>query len=114
MLHTMELVLGIEPMSEFDANAEPMWGSFQGTPNLATYTARSATIDLNEKNPAGTRGAKVSSSFDFSKEDLIDDIALNQVVWKTVKGEKSKMPAPIHSAYVRTIKHATDSDGDDD
>jgi len=114
MLHTMELVLGIAPMSEFDATAEPMWGSFQATPNLATYTTRSARINLNEKNPAGTHGAKVSSNFDFSKEDLVDDIALNQVVWETVKGEKSPMPAPIHSAYVRRIKHPSDSDQDDD
>lgn len=116
MLHTMELILGIEPMSQFDASAQPMWASFQAVPNLSTYTALTPNVNLDETNPVGTRGDKVSSTFDFSKEDRIDEIAFNRVIWATVKGEKSTMPAPVHAAFVRSLKHHsnTDADADDD
>src|SRR5947209_8580078 len=34
MLRTMELILGLKPMSQFDAAARPMYNAFQSTPNL--------------------------------------------------------------------------------
>jgi hypothetical protein len=34
MLRTMELILGLQPMSQFDAAATPMWNSFQARPDL--------------------------------------------------------------------------------
>ena len=39
MLRTMELILGLKPMSQFDAAATPMFASFQGTPDLRPYAA---------------------------------------------------------------------------
>jgi len=114
MLHTMELILGIEPMSQFDSSAQPMWAAFQGTPNLTTYSAITPEVSLTEKNPVGTRGDKLSSNFDFSKEDLINEVAFNRVIWSAVKGESSVMPAPVHAAFVKSLKHKKDKDGDDD
>jgi hypothetical protein len=49
-----------------------------------------------------------SATFDFSKEDRIPDLEFNEVIWKTVKGEHSTMPAPRRNAFLRTLA------GDDD
>ncbi|HVU36510.1 MAG TPA: alkaline phosphatase family protein, partial [Opitutaceae bacterium] len=114
MLRTMELILGLEPMSQFDAAATPMWASFQSRPDFSPWTDRPAQVDMDRRNPAGTRGARESAGFDFSHEDAVDDLALNRVVWEAVRGEHSVMPAPVHAAFVREITTASDGDADGD
>ena len=52
MLRTIELILGLQPMTHFDAGARPMSTMFQATPNLKPYSAESPRIPLNERNPA--------------------------------------------------------------
>ena len=111
MLRTMELILGLEPMSQFDAAATPMRASFQARPDAAPWTARPAQVDLEERNPGGTAAARVSATLDFSKEDAIDDQTFNRVIWAAVRGEASRMPAPVHAAFVRAVPAA---DADDD
>ena len=103
MLRTMELILGLPPMSQYDAAATPMWRSFTATPNFAPFASLPANVDLNEKNVKTTASAKLSETFDFSKEDLIPDLLFSEVIWKAVKGEDSKMPAPRRSAFVRIV-----------
>ena len=103
MLRTMELILGLPPMSQFDAAATPMWRSFMTTPNLKPFTSVPVSINLNERNTATTASAKLSETFDFSKEDRIPDLIFSEVIWKAVKGEHSVMPAPRRSAFVRVI-----------
>ncbi|PSL46301.1 YVTN family beta-propeller protein [Chitinophaga niastensis] len=101
MLRTMELVLGLPPMSQYDAAATPMWGCFQPTADNAGYQARPAYIDINARNIVWNQSAIQSAQFDFSKADAIPDLPLNEVIWKSVKGESSMMPAPRRSAFVR-------------
>jgi hypothetical protein len=62
-----------------------------------------STIDLNEKNKSTTASAKLSETFDFAKEDRIPDLVFSEVIWKAVKGEDSKMPAPRRSAFVKIV-----------
>src|SRR5262245_51520785 len=100
MLRTMELILGLKPMSQFDAAARPMFGSFQAKPNLATYAHEVPQTDMKAVNVAGTWGARLSETFDFSKEDLIDDLIFNEVIWRSVRGETAKMPPPVRAAFV--------------
>ena len=50
MLRTIELILGLSPLSQFDAAARPMFASFTDKPNLAPYTLEPARIDLNAVN----------------------------------------------------------------
>ena len=45
MLRTMELILGLEPMSQFDASARPMFNSFTGQPDFTPYIHRPAGVD---------------------------------------------------------------------
>ncbi len=104
LLRTMELVLGLKPMSQFDAAARPMFNSFQGTPDLTPYTHVPAGPVVGEKNLAGNWGAKRSAEFDLSKEDAADDLLFNEVIWKSVKGPASRMPAPVRAAFFVTRK----------
>lgn len=110
MLRTMELILGLKPMSQFDAAALPMHASFQAKPDLRPYTARPANVDLNARNLQTAWGARESQNMDFSKEDAADDLLLNEVVWRSVKGAHSPMPAPRRAAFV----FAGGEDGDED
>jgi YVTN family beta-propeller protein len=110
MLRTIELILGLPPMSQYDAAAEPMWRCFSATANLNPFVSVPAQVDLNEKNTKYTASAKLSATFDFSKEDKIPDMLFSQVIWKAVKGEQSVMPAPVRSAFLKTNKKEKDDD----
>jgi YVTN family beta-propeller protein len=110
MLRTMELILGIPPMSQYDAAATPMWRSFSKTPNNQPFIARKNNINLDERNVAINRNSIKSAEFDLSKPDLINDLEFSQIVWQSVKGLKSSMPAPKRSAFL-VLK---EEDGDKD
>jgi DNA-binding beta-propeller fold protein YncE len=99
MLRSMELILGLEPMSQFDAAARPMYASFQPRPDLKPYQAVKPDVDLAEKNQKDAWGAGLSAKFDFSKEDLADDLLFNEVIWRSVKGSNHPMPAPVRAAF---------------
>ena len=111
MLRTMELILGLKPMSQFDAAAMPMFNSFTSKPDLTPYTLRPAQVDLSARNGPRAPGARRSAKMDFSKEDAADDLALNEVIWQSVKGENSVMPAPVRAAFV--FNHPPKDDNDD-
>ena len=111
MLRTMELILGLQPMSQYDAAATPMYNSFTDKADLTPFKHRPARIDINEKNSRNAVGSVRSQQMDFTKEDAAPDIEFNEIIWKSVKGASSPMPAPVRSAFVRTIK---DDDDDDD
>jgi hypothetical protein len=111
MARTMELILGLKPMSQFDAAARPMANAFQSKPDLAPYEHAPAQVDLQEKNTATAWGAKQSADFDFDEEDRVDDLAFNEVIWRSVKGPESAAPAPVRAAFVKPHGKA---DKDDD
>ena len=108
MLRTIELILGLPPMSQYDAAAEPMWRCFSSNYNATPFLAVPANISLDEKNIKNTASAKISATFDFSKEDRIPDLVFSEVIWKAVKGENSVMPAPVRSAFLKTNKKDND------
>jgi len=111
MLRTMELILGLAPMSLFDETAAPMSGCFHDQPDLAPYTARPAGVDLEERNSQKAPLAAISRRLDLSREDAADEQALNQAVWASIRGAGSPMPAPVHAAFVHSLAPA---DVDDD
>ncbi|SCW86185.1 bifunctional YncE family protein/alkaline phosphatase family protein [Mucilaginibacter sp. NFR10] len=100
VLRTIELILGLPPMSQYDAAAMPLYDCFTSKPDLTPYTARPAQVDLEQRNIAVNESSKRSELFNFAREDAAPDIDLNEVVWKYVKGEASVMPAPKRSAFV--------------
>src|SRR6201999_620855 len=50
MLRSMELLLGLPPMSQYDAAAMPMYASFSTTPLATPFNAIQPQIDTNAKN----------------------------------------------------------------
>ena len=103
MLRTMELILGLPPMSQFDAAARPMYDCFTGTPDYTPYRNLDAQWPLNERNSKTAWGAERSKRFDLSREDAADDLLLNEVIWKSIKGADSPMPMPRRAAFVRVF-----------
>jgi DNA-binding beta-propeller fold protein YncE len=111
MLRTMELILGLKPMSQFDAAARPMYQSFQPKADLTAYKHIVPAVDLEEKTKASAWGAKVSEGFDLTKEDAVDDLLFNEVIWRSVRGADSPMPPPVRAAFV--FPHPKKDDDDD-
>jgi hypothetical protein len=103
MLRTMELILGLPPMSQYDAAAEPMWRSFDTKVNKTPFNSIAPMVDINEKNIKVNALSKLSESLDFSKEDKVPDLLFNQILWKAIKGINSEMPAPKRSAFIKII-----------
>jgi hypothetical protein len=108
MLATMEYLLGMAPLSQFDDAAPPMRNSFQAAADLTPYAAEPARVDLLEKNPPNTRGAAISAQMNFAREDANDDQLFNHVLWAALRGDDSVMPAPVHAAFVRPIAGGDD------
>jgi YVTN family beta-propeller protein len=108
MLRTMELILGLPPMSQYDAAANPLWNCFQPAADLRPYNFSIPSVDLDARNTAWNPGVTESSKFDFSKADNVPDLPLNEIIWKSVKGENSQMPAPKRSAFVKPVKKDDD------
>jgi hypothetical protein len=109
MLRTMELILGLQPMTQFDAAASPMYNSFQAQPDAAAYVALAASMDLQATNDGSAWGGKMK--FNFAKEDENDDIKFNEVIWRSVRGADHPMPSPVHAGFV--LSHADSKDDDD-
>ena len=108
MLRTMELILGIPPMSQYDAAAEPMWRSFTDKPDLTSFVSVPAKIDITEKNTAVNELSKKSEKFDLSKEDRVPDMEFTEVIWKGIKGINSVVPSPVRSAFLRVNNKKAD------
>ncbi|WP_018332049.1 SMP-30/gluconolactonase/LRE family protein [Actinomycetospora chiangmaiensis] len=116
MLRTMELIVGLRPLTQFDAYATPMIGAFTTNPNAAPYTALVPSQNPREVNTPASPMATPSAMQDFSVEDRIDMATVNQAVWQSVRGAGSVMPAPVHHVFAPppTTNGAPAGDGDDD
>ncbi len=96
MLRTMELLLGLAPMSQYDAAATPMYTVFGTGPDLTPFNHLPSEVDLNAKNNARAWGAKQSKKMDFDEVDRNAPFVLNEIIWRSVKGADSPMPPPVH------------------
>ena len=110
MLRTIELILGLQPMSQFDAAARPLWATFADHADLAPYVERPAQVDLDARNTKLAWGSRDSQRMDFSAPDKADDIKLNEIVWRSVRGPKSPMPGPVRAAFYKAHPKGDDDD----
>lgn len=102
ILRTIELILGLRPMTQFDAAAKPMWNAFSAKPDVKPYIALKPTQPMDERNvatPATAALVKRSNAFDFSEADEIDDDVMNQILWRGLKG--TDPPTPVRSYFGR-------------
>ncbi len=98
MIRTMELILGLPPLSQFDAAAQPMFASFTDQADTTPYTLEPARIDLGAVNTALAYGAERSSKMDFREYDRVDDFELNEILWYAVKGTETPLPPAVRRA----------------
>jgi YVTN family beta-propeller protein len=96
MVRSIELLLGMPPMSQYDAAAMPMYASFGTEAQTTPFDAIPPKIDVNAKNKKGDYGSEESKKMDFSDVDRAPMHALNEVIWKSIKGADSPMPPPVH------------------
>jgi hypothetical protein len=109
MLRTMELILGIPPMTQYDAAATPMWRCFNKTPDLSPFQSVPALVDMNEKNTALNEWQERSEKFDLTKEDAVPDLEFNKVLWHGIKGSHIPFPGPRRAAFIN-LKNEKDED----
>ena len=111
-LRTMELILGLEPLSQYDAAATPAYNAFALTANTAPYEALPPRIDITETNDPRAWGARESLEMNLAEADRAPDLLLNEIVWRSVRGAHSKMPPPVRAAWLK--RGVGDEDDDDD
>jgi hypothetical protein len=96
VLATMEEILGLDSLSQFDHYGRPMRGIFAAEPDMRPYDAVKPSIDMNERNPESPQ-SKQSAMLDFSRADAVDDETLNLILWQTIKGDVP-YPGPTRAA----------------
>jgi hypothetical protein len=97
MVRTIEMILGLPPMTQYDALATPMYNSFTTEEDLSVYTNLPARTDLLARNPVEGEGAMASLKLDFSQYDRADPDELNRILWAALK-PGIPMPPPNRSA----------------
>lgn len=110
MIRTIELILGLPPMSQYDAAATPMWRSFGHTPNTTPFQALPSNIDLTRKNVVLNEWQRRSELFNLAKEDATPDLEFNRVLWHGLKGDNVPFPAPKRVAYIQVKEDKDDDD----
>lgn len=95
VLRTMELILGLRPMTIHDAGARPMFAVFGTTPDAKPFDAVKPGVSLEERNPENGPTTARSNRMDLDEADLIEDDELNEILWRAIK--HTEPPAPVRS-----------------
>jgi hypothetical protein len=93
VIRTIEEILKLPSMSQFDAYGRPLRGIWRTVPDTTPYIAHVANIDLAEHNPDTGKVARLSRTLDFRVADAADSHVLNRVLWETIKGPD--VPYPV-------------------
>ena len=108
-LRTMELLLGLKPMNQYDATANPLM-VFDDTPaNSEPYHAvmPSREIATAVNTPKAYRAADSAKLISWYKEESLPDLELNDILWHAAKGNVLPKTAAINRSPV-----PLDRDGD--
>jgi YVTN family beta-propeller protein len=114
ILRTIEQILGLPPMNQFDATATPMFDCFTDKPDLTPFTAVPNNVPLDEMNPSPKaindpllrKNAYTSARLNFRKIDACPEDTLNRILWHAMKGSHAPYPA-------WAITRGADDDDDD-
>jgi hypothetical protein len=104
MIRTIELILGLAPLSQFDAAARPMFASFTDKPDLSPYVPEHPRINIDDINAPTAYGADRSMKMDFDEYDRIDDFELNEILWRSIKGKDAPVPPAVRRAIAYRAK----------
>ncbi len=103
LLRTIELILGIPPMTQMDATATPMFDCFTSTPDFTPYDCVTNQTPLDKMNlpPKKIRDeslrkdAIVSAKLPLDKEDQCPEDLFNHILWRAVKGPQAPYPQQL-------------------
>jgi WD40 repeat protein len=98
MVRTMELILGLPPLTQYDAGATPMFNCFGKRLQTSVYEPLMPQVELTAKNTVKSPGSKESAKMNFRDYDRAPEDALNRILWAEAKGPDVPYPAPIHRA----------------
>jgi hypothetical protein len=104
MVRTMELILGLPPMTQYDGGATPMFASFDKAASPEAYEVKTPQVDLEAVNTASAPGAKRSARMNFREYDRAPEDELNRILWAAAKGPDAPYPAPIHRVFINAGK----------
>jgi len=110
MLRTMELILGMGPMTQYDAAAMPMWRCFDSVARPFDFTHIRPEVNLNDRNVVRNEWQRRSEAFDIAREDSNNDIEFNLVLWHGLKGDVP-FPGPRRAGFLN-IRKSDDKDDD--
>lgn len=95
VVRTIEIIIGMKPLTLNDARATPMYDVFSGTPtNSAPFTTIPAKVDLLARNDSASPDAKLSNSLNLQSIDRVPQDTLDRIIWHSVYGPSSTPPAP--------------------
>lgn len=100
VIRTIEQVLGLPPMNQFDASATPMFDCFTDVPNVTPFDSVANLVPLDQMNPAPhairddllRKDALASAQLNFKEVDKAPEDLLNRILWRAIKG--STIPYP--------------------
>jgi hypothetical protein len=94
-IRSMELILGMHPLSIADALATPMYDAFTSTPDNSEPTNLiEPTYPLLERNPNTRANRDLARRYNFVLPDRIPQAVLDRVLWRSVHGPSSQTPPP--------------------
>ena len=103
VLATMEEILGLGKLSQFDYYGRPLREIFAGTPDLTPYYALRSKQPLNEMNPSTSESARASRKLDLDRVDAADEDSFNRVLWTLLKGSQP-YPGPKRMSSLDVVR----------
>jgi hypothetical protein len=95
VLATIEELLGLGAMSQFDHYGRPLRDIWAATPDLRPYTALRPAVPLEERNTAANThpaDRRASARLALEVEDQADELTFNRVLWRTIRGAHVPYP----------------------
>jgi len=92
VLLTIEEILQLNHLSQFDAFGRPLRDIWAATPNLSPFVPITPAQRLDEMNPPRARGAIESRRLDLATVDAADMELFNQILWRAMRGDSLPYP----------------------
>ena len=104
VLRTIEELLGLEAMSQFDHYGRPLRDIWSDRPDLRPYDVLTPSVALTEKNPPRGAGAAASARLLLDMEDQADEDAFNRILWVAAKGLTAPYPGTRRMSLLEGIR----------
>jgi YVTN family beta-propeller protein len=92
VLSTIEGILHLEHLSQFDHFGRPLQGMWSATPDLTPYSAITPSHPLDEVNRPKATGYRESARLNLASADRNDDESFNRLLWRVIKGDTVAYP----------------------